>query len=137
MQRWRDFAWWRSYWFDVRPRLLWLEVRGRGIHLRWGMPAWALEETLRGLALTLPWLWWALQRLPGGTRRFQLQGGRFHLRWSGEGPPGPAPWGLTWAILTGVGEGMLRLPPGEPFLDLEVGAGTAAVPTVRVRLLCL
>ena len=136
MQRWHDPAWWRNYWFDVRPRLLWLEVRGRGIHLRWGMPAWALEETLRGLALMLPWLWWALQRIPGAARRVRVAGGRFRRRAAARGAPDPAPWALTWALLARGGEGMLLLPSGEPLFDLEVGT-RAAVPTLRVRLLCL
>jgi hypothetical protein len=135
--RWHDPDWWRNYWIDVRPRLLWLEVRSQGLHLRWGVPAWAIEETLRALALTIPWLLWLLQRLPGGERRFRLLRGRLRLQVDGGGASVAPPWAGTVALLEGAGEGVLRLPPGEPFIDIETPAGGPGGRSLRVRVLCL
>ena len=47
--RWGDPGWWARYWDDVRPRLLWLRIDADKVRIRWGMPEWALEESLRAL----------------------------------------------------------------------------------------
>ena len=135
--RWHSLEWWRGYWSDLRPRLLWLEVRGHGLHLRWGVPAWAIEEALRALALTLPWVLWSLQRLPVGSRRYRLLAGRLRLAFGGGGSPSPAPWSQTLELLTGEWEEVLRLPAGEPFIEIEMPASARDGRTLRVRVICL
>lgn len=131
LPRWGDRRWWRDYWFDVRPRMLWIDIRNERLHLRWGVPAWALEETVRALALITLWLSWLAQRIPSGARALTVERGRHRLPINRRSPPGPAPWGITWALLEGVGEGMLRLPPGVPFIEIQAGR------SLRVRVLCL
>lgn len=122
--RWDDPAWWRGYWDDVRPRLLWLRIDADKVRLRWAVPVWALEESLRAVLLVGPWALWVARHLPLPLRwktRREFRRGRFHLDLDLSGPPGPAPWTAGRALLEGAGEGMLRLPTGVPFVHVEAG----------------
>lgn len=132
--RWDDPAWWRAYWDDVRPRLLWLRIDADRVRLRWAVPVWAVEESLRALLLGGPWVLWFLRHLPLPLRwrtRRSFRRGRFDLDLDLAGPPGRAPWAAGRALLEGAGEGMLRLPAGEPFVRVEAGRG------VRIEIVSL
>jgi len=122
--RWTDAAWWACTWDDVRPRLLWLRIDAERVRIRWGMPVWALEESLRALFLLGPWVLWIARHLPVRTRS-RASGafgrGRFRLDLDLSGDPGPPPWHAARALLEGAGDGMLRLPAGEPFVLVEAG----------------
>jgi hypothetical protein len=122
--RWNDPAWWAGYWDDVRPRLLWLRLDADRFRLRWGVPVWALEESLRALFLLGPWFLWIARQLPIPLRtkaKGEFRRGRFHLELDLSGEPGPAPWHTLRALLEGAGDGMLRMPSGEPFVHIEAG----------------
>jgi hypothetical protein len=122
--RWDDPRWWNRYWADVRPRLLWLRLDADRVRIRWGVPVWALEESLRALLLLGPWVLWFVRHLPlkaRGERRREFARGRFRLRLDLTGDPGPAPWHTARALLEGDGEGMLQLPPGESFIHIQAG----------------
>ncbi|MFU8887292.1 MAG: hypothetical protein ACNA8N_01675 [Trueperaceae bacterium] len=124
--RWGEVDWWVRYLDDVRPRLLWLRLEADKVRIRWGVPVWALEESLRALLLLGPWVLWFARHLPIKTRA-KASGewgrGRFRLDLDLSGEPGPAPWHTAVALLEGAGEGMLRLPSGEPFVHVEAGDG--------------
>lgn len=124
--RWGEVDWWVRYLDDVRPRLLWLRLEADKVRIRWGVPVWALEESLRALLLLGPWVLWIARHLPIKTRA-KASGewgrGRFRLDLDLSGEPGPAPWHTAVALLEGAGEGMLRLPSGEPFVHVEAGDG--------------
>lgn len=124
--RWGDPGWWVRYWEDVRPRLLWLRIDADKVRIRWGMPEWALEESLRALLLLGPWVLWIARHLPIEARAKasgEFKRGRFRIDLDLSGEPGRAPWHTAVALLEGAGEGMLRLPPGEPFVQVEAGDG--------------
>lgn len=109
--RWGDPEWWRQSWIEGRPRLLAMDVRVQRFRLRWAMPAWALEESLRGAALLALWGGYALARFAPRQRQHAAL-----RRWL----PG-APWGALLVLLEGVGEGVLALPHREPLLQVSVG----------------
>jgi hypothetical protein len=124
--RWGEADWWVRYLDDVRPRLLWLRLEADKVRIRWGVPVWALEESLRALVLLGPWALWFARHLPIKARAKasgEFRRGRFRLDLDLSGEPGPAPWHTARALLEGAGEGMLRLPPGEPFVHVEAGDG--------------
>jgi hypothetical protein len=122
--RWGDAGWWARTWADARPRLLWLRIDAERVRIRWGMPVWALEESLRALFLLGPWFLWFARHLPMRLRRNlsgRVRGARFRLQIDLSGEPGPPPWEAGRALLEGAGEDMLRLPPGEPYVHIEAG----------------
>jgi hypothetical protein len=122
--RWGDAAWWARAWDDARPRLLWLRLDADRFRIRWGMPVWALEESLRAVFLLGPWVLWFARHLPLAWRSGmsgRVRRARFRLAIDLSGEPGPAPWAAGRALLEGAGEGMLRLPPGEPYVHIEAG----------------
>ncbi len=124
--RWGEADWWVRYLDDVRPRLLWLRLEADKVRIRWGVPVWALEESLRALLLLGPWALWIARHLPTKARAKasgEFKRGRFRLDLDLSGEPGPAPWHTAIALLEGAGEGMLRLPSGEPFVHVEAGDG--------------
>jgi len=119
-----DAAWWARAWDDARPRLLWLRLDADRFRIRWGMPVWALEESLRAVFLLGPWVLWFARHLPASLRRGmsgRVRRARFRFEIDLSGEPGPAPWAAGRALLEGAGEGMLRLPPGEPYVHIEAG----------------
>jgi hypothetical protein len=121
-----DAAWWARAWEDARPRLLWLRLDADRVRIRWGMPLWALEESLRAVFLLGPWLLWFARHLPVSRRRDtsdRARRGGFRLAIDLSGDPGPPPWEAGRALLEGAGEGMLRLPSGEPYVRIEAGRG--------------
>lgn len=65
---WEEPAWWERYLEDVRPRLVLLRLRIDRVDVRWGVPLWALEESLRFVVLTLPWIFYGARRLPARWR---------------------------------------------------------------------
>jgi hypothetical protein len=128
--RWSDAAYWRAVWDDLRPRFVLVRVDVGGRSLRWGVPLWPFEETLRFALLVLPWLAYAWRRAPASWRAraaVPLRRG-----WLVAGAAGPAPWRALAALLDGQGEGMLRLPAGSPFVQLEAADGEDAV---RIEIL--
>jgi hypothetical protein len=116
---WDDPGFWQRYWEDVRPRFLVVQLRAERVRLRWGMPLWVVEELLRFGLLALPWVAYGWRVLP---RPWRDELARPDRRWRVEleGPRWP-PWPALVALLEGHGEGMLRLPPGEPFVLVEAG----------------
>jgi hypothetical protein len=122
--RWGDGAWWARAWADARPRLLWLRLDADRVRIRWGMPVWALEESLR--AVLPPRSVGPLVRPPpaavaSGEHERPGAAGPPPLAFDLSGDPGPPPWEAGRALLEGAGEGMLRLPPGEPYVLIEAG----------------
>jgi hypothetical protein len=123
--RWGEPGWWERYWDDVRPRIVLVRVRSGRFDLRWGMPLWALEESLRFALLALPWLSYGRRRLGAGRERQPTRSSR-SARSPGEAPSRP-PWGTLLALLEGQGEGLLRLGRGEPFVLVEAAEGDQQV----------
>ena len=122
--RWHEPDWWARYWDDARPQLLWLRLEAGKVRIRWGVPVWALEESLRAVFLLGPWVLWFARHLPIKPRSRavgEFRRGRLRLALDLSGEPGPAPWHTVRALLEGTGEGMLRLPSGEPFVHIEAG----------------
>lgn len=117
---WEEPGWWERYLEDVRPRLVLLRLRIDRVDVRWGVPLWALEESLRFVVLTLPWLFYGARRLPARWRGPLVRSKRM-ARWSTERSQRP-PWHALVALLEGYGDGMLRLERGEPFVLVEAGA---------------
>ena len=117
LPRWSDPAWWRAYAHDVRPRMLLLHVRADRVRLRWGVPAWALEEVLRAVLLVGPWALWVARCAPRPWRarwHGTVGGLAFDLREAAGTPPWPALLALLEPHA-----GWLDLPDGEPFVHIE------------------
>lgn len=117
-----DPAWWRAYAHDVRPRMLMLHVRADRVRLRWGVPVWALEETLRAVLLVGPWALWVARCAPRAWRggwHGTVGSFSFDLR----GAAGTPPWPALRALLEGQG-GWLDLPDGEPFVQIVTDDAT-------------
>lgn len=104
--RWRRFDqdWLAAVWDDLRPRLVRLTVRTRGINLRWWVPLGALES----LALVLKLAPLLLALLPAD------KSARFRRYW-----PTAAPDALTLLASLFDDTPLLRLPPGEPLLAIS------------------
>lgn len=115
--RWQDPDWWRAYARDVRPRLLLLHVRADKVHLRWAVPVWALEETLRAVLLVGPWALWVARCAPRPWRA-RWRGRVGSLPFDLTGPAGTPPWPALRVLLEGQG-GWFDLPEGEPFVHVE------------------
>ena len=118
LPRWGDPDFWVAAWDDLRPRFVLLRLEVGRIRLRWGSPLWPFEETLRFGLLALPWVAYAWQWMPRAWRDELARPGR-RARFVIEPPVGP-PWSALEALLDGHGEGMLRLPSGEPFVQIDV-----------------
>jgi hypothetical protein len=114
---WDEPGWWDRYWRDVRPRMLLLRIRALRFDLRWGVPLWAIEESLRFALLVLPWVAYGWRWIPERWRTELARPGR-RARIVIE-PTDRPPWPALLALLEGHGEGMLRLEPGEPFVLVE------------------
>ncbi len=121
--RWRDPAWWRTVGDDLRPRLLVLHVRADGVHLRWAVPVWALQESLRAVLLVTPWLLWVARCAPAEWRR-TWHGRTAGFDWDLRGPAGRPPWVAGRALLEGDGADAFALPAGEPFVRVETDDAT-------------
>jgi hypothetical protein len=102
-----------------------LRVRVERVSIRWATPLWAFEETLRFLLLLLPWIGYAWRWLPRRWRDELAREDR-RARFVIE-PPAAVPWHALEALLDGHGEGLLRLPSGEPFVLVDVGSGSTRV----------
>lgn len=118
LPRWGDPAFWVAAWDDLRPRFVLLHLEVGRMRLRWGSPLWPFEETLRFGLLALPWVAYAWRWMPRAWRDELARPGR-KARFVIEPPVGP-PWSALEALLDGHGEGMLRLPSGEPFVQIDV-----------------
>jgi hypothetical protein len=116
---WDDPGFWQRYWDDVRPRFLFVSLRAERFRFGWGIPLSVVEDLLRFVLLALPWFGYAWRGVPKGWRDELARPDR---RWRiAVDPPRRAPWPALVALLEGHGEGMLRLPPGEPFVVIEAG----------------
>lgn len=122
---WGDPAFWQRAWDDLRPRFVLVRLEVGTFKLRWGVPLWPFEETLRFGLLALPWAAYAWQLAPRRWRDELAREGR-KARCVLE-PPTRAPWPALEALLDGHGEGMLRLPSGEPFVQIDVHDRAEAV----------
>jgi hypothetical protein len=116
---------WERWWEDLRPRFVRLTLRVGRRSIRWWAPLWPFEETLRFGLLALPWIAYAWRRAPPAWRGSRAGSGR-DQRGSSE-PLAGAPWSALEALLAGHGQGLLRLPPGEPFVQIEAGDRHGAV----------
>jgi hypothetical protein len=125
LPQWDDPAWWSRYWDDVRPRFVLVRIRAERIHLRWGMPLWAVEESLRLVLLALPWVAYAWRWLPERWRAELARPDR-RIRIAIE-PTTRPPWHTLVALLQGHGEGMLRMERGLPFVQVEAASGRGLV----------
>jgi hypothetical protein len=125
LPHWEEPGWWDRYWHDVRPRLVLVRVHVDRFRLRWGMPLWALEESLRFALLALPWIAYGWRWLPARWRSELARPDR-RARIVLESPD-RVPWAALVALLEGHGEGMLRLESGEPFVLVEAGDGEQRV----------
>lgn len=117
LPRLSDPAWWRAYVRDVRPRMMLLQVRAERIHVRWGVPVWALEETLRAVLLVGPWALWVARCAPKSWRT-GWHGAVGSVAFDLRGAAGTPPWPALRALLEQQG-GWLDLPDGEPFVQIE------------------
>lgn len=115
---WGDPGFWTRAWDDLRPRFVLVRLEVGRLRLRWGAPLWPFEESLRFGLLTLPWIAYAWRRLPSRWRT-ELARPERPARILLE-PPANAPWPALSALLEGHGEGLLRLPSGEPFVQIDV-----------------
>ena len=117
LPRWDDPGYWERYLDDLKPRFVLVRIEAGRVRLRWGVPLWPFEETLRFGLLLLPWLAWAWQWAPRAWRE-ELARPERRARFVLE-PPVRPPWTALEALLDGHGEGLLRLPSGEPFVQIE------------------
>jgi hypothetical protein len=104
--------------------LLLLDLRVNRFALRWFCPAWAIDETLRALALLLPWIAW-LARRSGVAGRITAPRALHHALFAG--PAGPPPW-FTLHDALRRDPIPWRPPSGEPLVSIEVGD------TIRLHL---
>ncbi len=122
---WSDVTYWEAVWDDLRPRFVVVRVDVGAWHLRWAVPLWPFEELLRFGLLALPWVAYAWQWAPASWRQ-ELARPERRARFVVE-PPLRAPWPALEALLDGHGEGLLRLPSGSPFIQIEAADGEGAV----------
>lgn len=125
LPNWGDPRFWERAWDDLRPRFVLVRLEAGRVRLRWGVPLWPIEETLRFTLLVLPWLAYAWQWAPRAWRDELARPGR-RARFVLE-PPVRAPWPALEALLDGHGEGLLRLPSGEPFVQIQARDSDDAV----------
>ncbi len=125
LPRWGDPGFWERAWDDLRPRFVLVRFEVGRRRFRWGVPLWPFEETLRFGLLVLPWLAFAWQWAPRHWREELARPGR-KARFVIE-PPIKPPWTALEALLDGHGEGLLRLPSGEPFVQIVASDRTDAV----------
>jgi hypothetical protein len=116
LPNWGDPRFWERVWDDLRPRFVLVRLEVGRRRLRWGVPLWPFEETLRFGLLALPWFAYAWQWAPRAWRQELAREGR-RARFVIE-PPVRVPWPALEALLDGHGEGLLRLPSGEPFVQI-------------------
>lgn len=123
LPRWDDPGYWARFLDDLRPRFVVVRIRSGRLGLRWGVPLWAVEESLRFVLLALPWLAYAWRAAPERWRREPSRPGRRHR----VVPPARAPWGALHALLEGHGRGVLRMDPGVPFVHVEAKGGAERI----------
>lgn len=127
----------REYWEDIRPRIVLLRVRTGSINIVWGVPLWAIEEVIAfavGAALLVRA---ALPLLPPSWRDRAGEPlrklGVFSLSWQANAElheegiaqadaRSSAAARDVYALLNefagGSLSGLLRLPPGEPYVKV-------------------
>ena len=94
----------RCYLDDLRPRLLTFRLRVKGLHLRWAIPLWAVEEIVL-FALKLAPLLPVLARY--ARRNPSPDFGEFDVA------------GFLVGLLSEEGRNTLRLPPDKAFVVVE------------------
>ncbi len=119
LPNWGERAAWEHLWADLRPRFVVVRLEIGRRRFRWGVPLWPFEETLRFGLLALPWVAYTWQWAPARWRA-ELARPERRARFVVE-PPLGVPWSALEALLDGHGEGMLHLPRGEPFIEIEAG----------------
>lgn len=98
----------RSYLDDLRPRLLTLRLRVKGLHLRWAIPLWAVEEIVLFALKLAPLLPVLARYTPGYARRNPSPDfGEFDIA------------GFLIGLLSEEGRNTLRLPPDRAFVVVE------------------
>lgn len=104
-----DAEGWRSYLSELRPRFVTFRLVTGNVRLYWGVPLWALEQTVSLALRLLPLLPHLTPLLPARARP--------HLaRWRGSQG---ALVGVLELLLSEPWHDLLRLPPGEPFVSVE------------------
>jgi hypothetical protein len=99
---------------DLRPRFLVVRVRAKGVHFRWAVPSWAVEEVLRFAVRLAPFAPAIVPLLPKRAAeplaRFTASSaGRSRRRWLE----------LLDAFFSEHDRNILILPPGEPLISIE------------------
>jgi hypothetical protein len=111
---WHQRAWWRAFLADLRPAMVGVKVVASGVRIRWLLPMAAIGFSLQAALLVVALAALLPPRAWGGRLA------RFPLRTNAA-----ALWG--W-VLDPTWMAALRLPPGEPYVEVEVGDG------VQVRI---
>ncbi len=108
----------RDYLGEIRPRFVVLRLRSGKANITWGVPLWAAEEVL-GFALGVAALLNALA--PRALTRFGAGGVRAE---AGNSPQNTtaallAAWRTLNALAGGSLRDVLRVPPGEAYLEVR------------------
>lgn len=107
-----DGAGLRAYLDELRPRFVTFRLVTSDVRFTWGVPLWALEETASLLLRLLP-------LLPRLTPLFPRRAQQVLNAWSGTHSETVGT--VLEALLSEPWNGLLRLPPGEPFVSIETG----------------
>ena len=105
-----DAEGWRSYLEELRPRFVIFRLATGRVRIFWGVPLWALEQTVSLALRLLPLLPHLTPLLPARVRP-QL------ARWGGGSQS--ALIAALELLLSEPWHDLLRLPPGEPFVSIE------------------
>lgn len=105
-----DEGGWRDYLEELRPRFVGFRLVTGKVRIVWGVPLWALEETVSLLLRLLPLLPHLAPLLPGRARRVVSA-------WSGGASETLVP--ALEALLSQPWHDLLRLPSGEPLVSVE------------------
>lgn len=101
----------RAYLAELIPRFLVLKIRAKGVHLRWAVPSWALEEILRFALRVAPLVPAIVRILPEKAAR--------SVRRFAPSNAGRNAWAVLDAFFSEEHRDLLVLPPGEPLVAIE------------------
>ena len=118
----------RAYLNELRPRLLAVRIRADKVNLRWWVPAWAIEESIRFVLRLAPI---ALAIAPGAVRRLlgRTQVGGAYL--SAAARPADL-WDAIDELFSEADRDLLALPDDVPFIDVTTDDVRVYIGTVRI-----
>lgn len=118
----------RAYLNEIRPRMLAIHIRAEKIHIRWWMPAWAIEEPLRFLLRLLPIVRGAA---PAATKRLLM---RMRIAVDADAVDTDTSdlWRAIDELFSEADRDLLALPDDVPFVDVTTDEVRVYVGQVRI-----